>query len=439
MRGRGSSFVFLHLQDLAPALRFAAQTFGNRVSALGRRLRRWFRPEQVLDTAPGPAQAPLVDTACQAWPDFAGLRAEPAWSALTAQAGSLFETPAWFDNLASTCPLPDVQTLVLAVADAGAHTYLPLRRRRGGKLESLSNFYAPLFHPLCSAPAHAAAHAPSFAAWLAAHNVPTLQLHPLDAQATFWRALMPALKARGYWVDSYFSFGNWYHPCAGVRWAQYLATRPSRLRHTIERSRKRLAAQPGVAITLLDGASPAPLVQQAVRDFNTVYGRSWKKPEPFGGFIEALVRLAHGQGWLRMALCHLDGQPVAAQIWLVRDGVASIFKLAYDERHGKLGAGTVLSAALTERVLDADQVHEIDFLAGDDPYKAEWMSQRRERRGIVAFLPRRPAGLFAAALHFGARALRRPEARGRWEGRRGIKTTGRVGAGETQSPGQRQV
>jgi len=52
-------------------------------------------------------------------------------------------------------------------------------------------------------------------------------------------------------------------------------------------------------------------------------------------------------------------------------------------------------------------VHEIDYLTGDDTYKKDWMSHRRERWGIIAFNPRTPRGLLGAGWHFGARAAKR--------------------------------
>ena len=47
---------------------------------------------------------------------------------------------------------------------------------------------------------------------------------------------------------------------------------------------------------------------------------------------------------------------------------------------------------LMEHVIDKDKVAEVDFLIGDDAYKRDWMSDRRERWGIIAQGPRTLAG-----------------------------------------------
>lgn len=318
----------------------------------------------------------------------------------------MFETAQWLENLARTCPTPG-QLALLGIDSGSCASLLALREHPDGRLEALSNYYAGLFGPATPQPQAVAAHAEAYAAWVAACAKPVLLLHPLFVDAPFWQAFASALRAHGYWVDRYFAFANWVEPLRGQRWADYLAARPSRLRHTIERVRKKLAAMPNFRSQLLDSSCAADALEQAIADFNTVYAYSWKRPEPYPEFVPGLCRLAHRQGWLRLGLCHLDGRPVAAQIWLVHRGSAAIFKLAYDERYARYGVGTWMSAALTEHVIDVDCVHEIDFLAGDDAYKAEWMSERRERHGLIAFRRRSARGLAAAARHFGGRLLRR--------------------------------
>jgi len=41
----------------------------------------------------------------------------------------------------------------------------------------------------------------------------------------------------------------------------------------------------------------------------------------------------------------------------------------------------VLTAALMQHALDVDRVQTVDYLIGDDAYKREWMSHRREPAG----------------------------------------------------------
>jgi CelD/BcsL family acetyltransferase involved in cellulose biosynthesis len=134
-------------------------------------------------------------------------------------------------------------------------------------------------------------------------------------------------------------------------------------------------------------------LERGIEDWNRVYELSWKKPEPFPEFVPALIRLCAARGWLRLGLAYYDDQPVASQIWIVNNDRACIYKMAYDGKMAKLSAGSVLSAHLMAHVIDVEKVTEVDYLIGDDAYKKDWMSHRRERWGLVAYNPRSPAGL----------------------------------------------
>lgn len=401
---RRASYVYLHRADPGPAMAFLAQAGRYYAAALGRRLRRWLGVRDAAGSGPTGRATALPEV--QAWPDWPSLQASFAGSAPTATA-SLFQTPEWFEVLDRSCALPDARTVLMGVGAPVAPTILPLRLRGGQRAESLANYYAALYGPIGGTGPDAAAHADALAQWLAREGIATLRLHPVDAAAGFWRDFTAALRRQGYWVDDYFAFGNWYQPCTGLRWTDYLAQRPSRLRHTILRTQRKLARDPGYRLRVLDATARPEDMDAAVADFKRVYAHSWKKPEPYPTFIDNLCRMAHARGWLRIGVCELDGQAVSAQIWLVREGVASIFKLAYDGRYARQGVGTAVSAAMWEQVLDRDQVDEVDFLAGDDDYKAEWMAQRRERQGIVAFRRQFGLGPLLAAQHYGARVLKR--------------------------------
>jgi CelD/BcsL family acetyltransferase involved in cellulose biosynthesis len=62
---------------------------------------------------------------------------------------------------------------------------------------------------------------------------------------------------------------------------------------------------------------------------------------------------------------------------------------------------------MMEYVLDVDRVREVDYLTGDDKYKQDWMTHRRERWGILAMNPRTLRGALAIARHVGGRTVKR--------------------------------
>lgn len=318
-------------------------------------------------------------------------------------------TPQWFRLLAKTA-IPEKAKL--ALADAGGGSFLPLlcRPDQPGRLLGLSNFYSALFGLANEAAADTDV-LQSLAAELMArrHGFYEARFTPMDPEQPSYALLQKAFSAAGWQVDDFFSFGNWYYPVGGKAYGEYLAERPSRLRNTIARAGKKLHNSGVFSLDIVEGGDA---LQSAIADFVVVYQRSWKTPEPFPNFIPALCELAARLGWLRLGVARYEGQAIAAQLWLVASGKAHIFKLAYDEDYAKFSAGTVLTAAMMRHVIDMDGVAEIDYLMGDDAYKQDWMSHRRERRGLIAFNPRLPRGLAAMAWHKGGKVWRSIQSRG---------------------------
>lgn len=322
----------------------------------------------------------------------------------------LFQTWIWFDNLVRHGLAPDVRfkfAVVSRIADGQAFC-LPLAvfpldavAIIGEATSSLTTYYASLYGPIGDDSLCTQAACQALIRALRAEGLPHGALHfkPLDVDSTFYRHMLNALREVGYLTDTHFCFGNWHLPCQGVPYDAYAATLPSRLRNTIRRARKKLdgAGQWRIRVHL----RPGPELEEAIADFEVIYGQSWKVPEPFPHFVPELCRAAAKHGWLRLGVLQLDNRPVAAQIWLVRDGQALIYKLAYDEALRSLSPGSILSAELFRRALDDDHVIDVDYLTGDDAYKRDWMTHRRERRGIVAFHPRTLAGMAGALRHFG--------------------------------------
>jgi len=203
-------------------------------------------------------------------------------------------------------------------------------------------------------------------------------------------------------------FGNWHEATAGRDFRVYLAGRPGALRETVRRRLRDAERNARLGFAVLAGPDE---VEAGIAEYEAVYARSWKEPEPFPRFNAELMRAAAQAGSLRLGLLRHDDAAIAVQLWIVRDRVAAVLKLAHDEAFKPLSPGTALTAWMIRRLIETEQVAEIDFGRGDDPYKQLWTSARRRRIGVVLANPLRPAGLALLARH-GAGRLRQMLKRG---------------------------
>lgn len=291
-----------------------------------------------------------------------------------------------------------VARVVLPVAVAPAHRW-PWHR----DVASLANYYTPLYRPCLAADATPDEVALVLRRVRADHGpLARLTMTPMDPGSSAFALLEAGLRRAGFSTHRFFAFGNWVLPAEGLSWEDYLAGRRGKMRSDIKRMIKRLQ-QAGASMRIARDVSE---VDQAVTDYRVVYSRSWKQDEPHEGFVPGLIRACAERGWLRLGLLHIGERPIAAQLWIVAHRRALIFKVAYDEDFKEYSPGTVLTAHLMRHVLDDEKVNEVDFLSGDDPYKRSWMSERRERYGIVAYNLRTPGGCLGAVLEVLARASR---------------------------------
>lgn len=311
-------------------------------------------------------------------------------------------TPEWFDLLQRTA-IPDGSIVTYYPIGPAHHpgaSLLPMLRvvRYPHRLKGLSTFYTPLYGPIHEDLLDFGALTGCFAQLRRSTPASIVNLAPLDPDSRFFPAAFSALRQAGWLTDSYFCFGNWYALLEKPDFSAYFISLPSQLRNTVKRARKKLEKNPTFALTIQ--MQPDTSLRQAVDEFVMVYNHSWKRPEPYPNFIPELCKLAASRGWLRLGVARLDGQPIAAQIWLVCAGTAYIVKLAYHQNYAKFSAGSVLTAHLMQHVIDVDKVMAIDYLIGDDGYKRDWTPLRRERHGIIAFNLRTVHGCLAAARHF---------------------------------------
>jgi len=291
----------------------------------------------------------------------------------------------WLSNLASN-GLDPHETAVIFVAHLSADNFIACPMKLDSQTRqahSLSTFYTSLYSPLDRSETPEVLFRALFQYLIRVERLTAITLSPMDQHAPEFDFIYRALTQAGWkGLHTFFCFGNWIHELGESTYQLYLASRPSQLRNTISRrTRKFLDAERGHLRILRDLDS----VEGAIDEFVTVYNKSWKKEEPYPDFIPQLMRMSAREGWLRLGIASYDNVPVASQIWMVANGAAYIFKLAYDEDYKQLSPGTVLTSFMMEYVINTDGVSTIDYLSGDDNYKKDWMSVRRERHGMAAY------------------------------------------------------
>jgi len=303
---------------------------------------------------------------------------------------SIFLSRPWFENLAAA-GLDDDESIVLACVVAGEEVLaiLPLMQSAGNTGYSLKHRYTS-FYSLLLADKNQQPILDCLARGLGDSPIQSLLLEPVAGDDNKMHGLQRAMEMAGFGCECRFRLYNWIYRVQGQSCAEYMAARPARLRNTIARKRRKLEREHGYQIRLFTGDQVPP----AMPDYYAAYSASWKANEQYVDFVDGLAAGFSRPGWTRLAVLYIKGKPAAAQLWFVLHGKANIFRLAYDEAWKAYSPGSILTGFLMEYVIDTDRVEEIDFLTGNDAYKPDWMSERRERFALSCVKNVKPTGRY---------------------------------------------
>lgn len=380
------SFSFLDLKDIRPFARSCRYEIGKIVHSLSQKvLGNRHTLDESLDMRCFKSLSSVPD-------EFLGIME-------ASETSSIFNGADWYRNFYQNVAKIDGSVVFYCLYKNGQPcAILPIwyQLDDGAKLlkikhaSTMSNYYSPLFELsfedklITLADAYKALISQvvsSSQSWDYLDIFPTNETHKqalIEVCSELKLSAFPYLLTQNYYQENITGYD------------EYIAQRPSILRNTIKRKTKKLNNSVDWNIKIFQRQDD---ISEALEKYHEVYKSSWKIAEPYPNFINGLVELSHRRGWLRLGLLTIDGEAIAAQLWLVHNKTAYIYKLAYIKSFRNYSPGTILTNALVKHVIETDGVDKIDFLTGADSFKLDWMTVYRELMGVQIVNKSRPMGL----------------------------------------------
>lgn len=297
----------------------------------------------------------------------------------------------WFEILADTTLSDKESALVLALFDTDGKpvSAVPVVAMDGRIVRGLTSPFTTLFR----APFGHDGDARALGKLLAAKAGATFRLDALDPADSAGRSFQEGLAGGGLVVTRFRHFANWFERIDSF--SDYWSGRESRLKSTVKRKGAPLERDGKLNFEMIDLAADW---RRGAEIYEAIYASSWKPAEPHPRFIGALLEKLGRRGTARLGIAWIEGKPAAAQIWLVEQERATIFKLAHDPAFDRQSPGTLLTHWILRLIHEQEGVRNVDFGRGDDGYKKLWLRHCRDREGVLAANPRMLKGMLAVAV-----------------------------------------
>ncbi|HEV8201680.1 MAG TPA: GNAT family N-acetyltransferase [Candidatus Polarisedimenticolia bacterium] len=221
--------------------------------------------------------------------------------------------------------------------------------------------------------------------------------------------LAEALQARGWWLRRTVTNACPFIPLSGLSWPTYLQGLGHSHRANLNRRLRTLARAHDVTF---EAAGTEAARRRAFEALVALHNArradlgsdAFDRPARVA-FHDRFSALALEQGWLRLFLLSLDGQPVASLYGLRYREVFSFYQSGFDPSRARLSVGLVTMGWSIRQAID-EGASEFDFLHGEESYKSLW-TQTRRPLGRLEIYPPRAAGALARRLDDAGRGARR--------------------------------
>lgn len=238
-----------------------------------------------------------------------------------------------------------------------------------------------------------------------------LDLPGLPAESPTSALLTAAAARRGLRCCRIATHGRPYLRLSGS-WASYLGSRPGKLRYNLRARRRHLEALGHLRFERY--RSPDAVQEQLPRAVE-VHARRWRGQHTSTTFsssprAQAFYTAAAGgmaaRGWLELHSLELEGRMIAFALCFSYGDKLFYYLPAFDPAFARFAPSTLLLAHLIESAF-ARGLAELDFMLGEESYKAQWASGTRQTCRLVIAAPNPRGALALAAFRAYLRARER--------------------------------
>lgn len=215
------------------------------------------------------------------------------------------------------------------------------------------------------------------AAWQRAGFAPIdlWELEGVDVEEPSLQVLVAGLRNQGFSISHDALESSWATALPDA-WDAFVASTHRTIRRKIHKARRR-AEDPEIGFHV---ASTPTEIAEAWPQFVRLHQSRFKEKVVGGGcftdptferFLRRAVEPLAAQGKVRLLWCSFRGAPISIQLYLLGSDTAYMYQSGFDPEHAHLEPGHLLYSFTVAYWIQAGFT-TLDFLRGDESYKADW-------------------------------------------------------------------
>lgn len=206
----------------------------------------------------------------------------------------------------------------------------------------------------------------------------SLLLDGIAAEDRNVQLLQCALAKAGHQVVVRQPCSTWRIALPGA-WAEYVAALSKRRRDWVKKLQKQYFDSGRAVLKVVETAADFELAWPVFQELHQKRRQSLGEQgcfasTPFDQFHTEQARQLLAAGQLRLHIIELDGQPAAGEYGIVSGKSVYLYQSGFEPALGKHKPGWLNTMASLRRAID-QQMEVVDFMRGDEPYKASWLAQ----------------------------------------------------------------